>query len=113
MVRKISIGMAGVLFCGFMAGEALAARPGGTFHFCAPYGGDLLTLDPHKGTRTNDMLVMLNLNRSLYSWDPEKNRPRLVGCYAATSLAQPPRPDRRGRCCPCRCPCCGEADLFA
>ena len=77
MTRKIAILLAGILLCGFMAGEARAARSGGTFHFCAPYGGDLLTLDPHKGTRTNDMLVLLNLNRSLYSWDPEKNRPKL------------------------------------
>ena len=76
-MRKAFMAMSFILLLGFMAGEAGATRAGGTFNFCAPYGGDLLTLDPHKGTRTNDMLVMLNLHRSLFSWDPENNRPRL------------------------------------
>jgi peptide/nickel transport system substrate-binding protein len=76
-MRKALMFMTIILLLGFIAGEALAARSGGAFNFCAPYGGDLLTLDPHKGTRVNDMLVMLNLHRSLYSWDPENNRPKL------------------------------------
>ncbi len=76
-MRKIAILLAGILLCGFMAGEAGAARSGGTFNFCAPYGGDLLTLDAHKGQRVNDMIVAMSLNSSLYSWDPENNRPKL------------------------------------
>jgi peptide/nickel transport system substrate-binding protein len=76
-MRKAFMFMAVILLLGFMSGESGAARSGGTFNFCAPYGGDLLTLDPHKGTRVNDMLVMLNIHRSLYSWDPENNRPKL------------------------------------
>jgi peptide/nickel transport system substrate-binding protein len=61
----------------FPAGDAGAARPGGTFNFCAPYGGDLLTLDPHRTPNTNDLLVALNIHRSLYRWDPDENRPTL------------------------------------
>src|SRR5512139_974539 len=76
-MRKIAILLAGILLCGFMTGEAGAARSGGTFNFCVPYGGDLLTLDAHKGQRVNDMIVALSLNSSLYSWDPENNRPKL------------------------------------
>ena len=76
-MRKALMSMSVILLVGFMAGETLAARSGGTFHFVAPYDGDLLTLDPHKGTRINDMVVMLSLHRSLYSWDPENNRPKL------------------------------------
>jgi peptide/nickel transport system substrate-binding protein len=76
-MRKAFMFMAVILLLGFMAEEATAARSGGTFNFCAPYGGDLLTLDPHKATRTNDNIVALSLHRSLYSWDPENNRPKL------------------------------------
>ncbi|MCX5917357.1 MAG: ABC transporter substrate-binding protein [Deltaproteobacteria bacterium] len=76
-MRKIAILLAGILLCGFMAGEVGAARSGGTFNFCAPYGGDLLTLDPHRATATNDMLVIMNLHRSLYAWDPDNNHPKL------------------------------------
>jgi peptide/nickel transport system substrate-binding protein len=76
-MKKTAILLAGIVLCGFMSGEAGAARSGGTFNFCAPYGGDLLTLDPHRATATNDMLVIMNLHRSLYSWDPENNRPKL------------------------------------
>ena len=76
-MKKALMCMAVFLFLGFMAGETLAARAGGTFNFCVPYGGDLLTLDAHKGQRVNDMIVALSLNSSLYSWDPENNRPKL------------------------------------
>ena len=66
-MRKAFMFMVVILLLGFMAGEALAARSGGTFDFCVPYGGDLLTLDAHKGQRVNDMIVALSLNSSLYS----------------------------------------------
>lgn len=62
---------------GLMAGVASAARSGGTFNFVLPYGGDVLTLDPHKTPNTNDQIVTINIHRSLYSWDEEKNRPKL------------------------------------
>jgi peptide/nickel transport system substrate-binding protein len=58
-----------------IAVPAGAARSGGTFNFVIPYGGDVFTLDPHKSPNTNDYLVMLNLHRSLYSWDTATNRP--------------------------------------
>jgi peptide/nickel transport system substrate-binding protein len=76
-MRKAFMFMAVILLLGFMAAEAMAVRAGGSFNFVAPYGGDLLTLDPHKATRTNDMVVMLSIHRSLYSWDPDNNRPKL------------------------------------
>ncbi|HXZ37698.1 MAG TPA: ABC transporter substrate-binding protein [Thermodesulfobacteriota bacterium] len=76
-MRKAFLVMAVILLLGFMGGEAAAARSGGTFNFCVPYGGDVLTLDPHKGARVNDMIVALSLHRSLYGWDPENNRPKL------------------------------------
>ncbi|HSR10785.1 MAG TPA: ABC transporter substrate-binding protein, partial [Thermodesulfobacteriota bacterium] len=76
-MRKFLTAIAVVLIAAFMSGEAGAARSGGTFNFNVPYGGDLLTLDPHKGTRTNDNIVALSLHRSLYSWDADNNRPKL------------------------------------
>lgn len=54
---------------------ALATRSGGTFNFMAPYGGDLFGLDPHNSTRYQDLLVSMNIHRSLYKWDAEKNEP--------------------------------------
>jgi peptide/nickel transport system substrate-binding protein len=59
------------------AAPALAERSGGTLHYVAPYGGDLLGLDAHKSTRIQDFLVMTSLNRSLYSWEPGINKPKL------------------------------------
>jgi peptide/nickel transport system substrate-binding protein len=56
---------------------ALAQRAGGTFHFVAPYTGDLTGLDAHKSVRAQDLLVLTNINRSLYSWDADANRPKL------------------------------------
>ena len=64
-----------VLTIGLGAATASAARSGGTFNFMAPYGGDLFGLDPHKSTRYQDLLVSMNIHRSLYKWDPEKNEP--------------------------------------
>lgn len=54
-----------------------AARSGGTFNFVLPYGGDVLTLDPHKTPNTNDWVVTINIHRSLYNWDDQHNRPKL------------------------------------
>ena len=76
-MRKEWILAAGVLLWGIMAGEAAAQRSGGTFNFCAPYGGDLSTLDAHRSPAAQDLLVAMNIHRSLYSWDPQNNRPRL------------------------------------
>ncbi len=64
-------------FCIF-AGNSMAAKNGGEFNFIAPYGGDLSTLDPHKTSRTQDSIVLLNINRSLYKWDSEKGKPVLA-----------------------------------
>ncbi len=57
-------------------GGALASS-GGTFIFCAPYGGDLFSLDMHKTSRTQDYIVGLNINRSLYRWDADQSKPVL------------------------------------
>ena len=37
----------------------------------------MLTLDAHKTPNTNDQIVTININRSLYSWDENANRPKL------------------------------------
>jgi peptide/nickel transport system substrate-binding protein len=76
-MKRTGIMLTVILLCGIMAGETGAARSGGTFNFCAPYGGDLLTLDAHRSSSTQDWLVVLNIHRSLYSWDPANNRPKL------------------------------------
>ena len=77
VMRKAGILAAGVLLWGIMAGEAAAQRSGGTFNFCAPYGGDLSTLDAHRSPAAQDLLVAMNIHRSLYSWDPQNNSPKL------------------------------------
>lgn len=66
-----------VLMSLVLAAPALAERAGGTLHFIAPYGGDLLGLDAHKSTRIQDFLVQTSINRSLYSWEPGINKPKL------------------------------------
>jgi len=66
-----------LLLLGTWAGVGDAARSGGTFNFVLPYGGDVLTLDAHKTPNTNDQIVTININRSLYSWDETANRPKL------------------------------------
>ena len=58
-------------------GQAQAPRPGGTLNFVAPYDGDLYGLDPHKCTRIQEFLVLMNIYRSLYRWDPDKSMPVL------------------------------------
>ncbi|WP_300671967.1 ABC transporter substrate-binding protein [Desulfoluna sp.] len=55
-----------------------SASSGGTFVFCAPYGGDLFSLDMHKTSRTQDYIVGLNINRSLYKWDADQSKPVLA-----------------------------------
>jgi peptide/nickel transport system substrate-binding protein len=54
-------------------GQAQTPRPGGTLNFVAPYDGDLYGLDPHKCTRIQEFLVLMNIYRSLYRWDPDKS----------------------------------------
>ncbi len=66
-----------ILLCIVTAAPAFAERAGGTFHFLAPYSGDLFGMDAHKSTRVQDFLVLMNINRSLYSWDPVANKPKL------------------------------------
>jgi len=66
-----------LLLLGAMTGVSLAARAGGTFNFVVPYGGDVFTLDPHRTPNTNDIIVIMNIHRSLYSWDDTNNRPKL------------------------------------
>jgi peptide/nickel transport system substrate-binding protein len=60
-----------------MAPAFAAERAGGTFNAVAPYTGDLTGLDAHKSVRAQDHLVLRNINRSLYSWDPDVNKPKL------------------------------------
>jgi len=69
--------LVGILLWGIMAAEAAAQRSGGTFNFCVPYGGDLSTLDAHRSPAAKDLLVAMNIHRSLYSWDPQNHRPKL------------------------------------
>lgn len=71
-MRKLLV--AALVVCmGLSTGTASAERSGGTLNFMAPYGGDLFGLDPHKSTRYQDLLVAMNIHRSLYKWDAEKN----------------------------------------
>ena len=56
---------------------AATASTGGTFVFCAPYGGDLFSLDVQKSSRTQDYIVGLNIHRSLYKWDADQSKPVL------------------------------------
>ncbi|MFH1136337.1 MAG: ABC transporter substrate-binding protein [Pseudomonadota bacterium] len=65
------------LMIGLGAGNAQAARQGGTFNFCAPYGGDLMTLDCQRTNRVQDFIVTMSIHRGLYKWDADKNMPVL------------------------------------
>lgn len=67
-----------VLIAGAGSMDAFAAKSGGTFKFCLPYGGQVFGLDPHKSTRTQDRIVELNINQSLYEWDAATNKPVLA-----------------------------------
>jgi peptide/nickel transport system substrate-binding protein len=75
-MRKVLI-LTLVLLFGLSASSVFAARSGGTLNTMAPYGGDLFGLDLHKSTRYQDWLVGINIHRSLYKWDTEKNVPAL------------------------------------
>ena len=78
IMKKVAIGWAvAAILLAATAGVGLAARGGGTFNFVIPYGGDIFSLDPHRTPNTNDILVTMNIHRSLYAWDDEANRPRL------------------------------------
>jgi peptide/nickel transport system substrate-binding protein len=74
MRKRIILLAVALVLC---AVPAWAERSGGTFNFCVPYGGDVLTLDPHRTPNTNDWIVTMNIHRSLYSWDAQTNSPRL------------------------------------
>ncbi|MCX7561279.1 ABC transporter substrate-binding protein [Sulfitobacter sp. F26204] len=52
-----------------------AAEMGGSFNFVAPYDGSILTLDPHRTSKQQDLLVANNIFRSLYMWSVEDQRP--------------------------------------
>ena len=54
-----------------------AAETGGTFNFVAPYDGSILTLDPHRTSKQQDLLVTNNIFSSLYVWSTEDQRPIL------------------------------------
>lgn len=54
-----------------------ATETGGTFNFVAPYDGSILTLDPHKTAKQQDLLVTNNIFRTLYMWSAEAQRPVL------------------------------------
>ncbi len=65
------------LICFAVTTQAWAVRSGGTFVFCAPYGGDVFSLDMQRTGNTQDYIVGLNIFRSLYKWDATQNRPVL------------------------------------
>ena len=77
MKKTHVVGLVALVFLGVLPGMGWTARPGGTFNFVVPYGGDVLTLDPHRTPNTNDWIVTMNIHRSLYSWDDANNRPKL------------------------------------
>jgi peptide/nickel transport system substrate-binding protein len=77
-MRKMLAGCAlALMLLATATGSGWAARAGGTLNFVVPYGGDVFSLDPHKTSNTNDHIVTINIHRSLYRWDDEKNRPKL------------------------------------
>lgn len=78
-MKKIYIYLlSAILMTGLTGMDAFAAQAGGTLKFCLPYGGQVFGLDPHKSTRTQDRIVELNINRSLYGWDAKANKPVLA-----------------------------------
>ena len=62
-MRKIAMMLLAALAACLIATGPAAASSGGTFVFCAPYGGDLFSLDMHKTSRTQDYIVGLNINK--------------------------------------------------
>jgi len=78
MKKTSVVFLAVILVLGMMGGEVLAApRSGGTLNTCAPYGGQVYGLDPHRSTRTQDRMIEMNINRSLYKWNAENSKPVL------------------------------------
>ncbi len=79
MKKLIPVILLSCLLAFSLVGNGFAATPrsGGTFVFCAPYGGDIFSLDMHRTTRTQDYIVGLNIFRSLYRWDASTNLPVL------------------------------------
>jgi len=75
MKRNLLILLSLFLISLFAGSNALAVREGGTFVFCAPYGGDVFSLDMHRTGNTQDYIVGLNIHRSLYKWDASQNKP--------------------------------------
>lgn len=78
MKKMLTLLLSCLLLTVISAGQVGAAESGGTFKFCLPYGGQVFSLDPHKSTRTQDRIVQMNINRSLYEWDAETNKPVLA-----------------------------------
>jgi len=75
-MKKKLIALLSILLISLMVSAgAWAARPGGTFVFCAPYGGDVFSLDMQRTGNTQDYIVGLNIFRSLYKWDATLNKP--------------------------------------
>ncbi len=73
MVTLLSVLLVTLVACT----SAWAVRSGGTFVFCAPYGGDVYSLDMQRTGNTQDYIVGLNIFRSLYKWDAAQNKPIL------------------------------------
>lgn len=65
------------LFAGFSGVSAETPRSGGTFNFVAPYGGDFVTMDGHQARRTQDEILLMQINRGLYIWDAIEKKPVL------------------------------------
>jgi len=76
-MKKIGILLLAAVTALLVTAGGASASSGGTFVFCAPYGGDLFSLDMHKTSRTQDYIVGLNINRSLYKWDADQGKPVL------------------------------------
>lgn len=76
-MKKIGMLLLAALTALLATAGGASASSGGTFVFCAPYGGDLFSLDMHKTTRTQDYIVGLNIHRGLYQWDADQSKPVL------------------------------------
>ncbi len=65
--------------------HVLAAREGGSFHFIAPYGSSLSSLDAHRTTRTQDAIVGMSIHRALYNWNSKQGKPVLELAESVTA----------------------------
>ncbi len=77
MGRKITLILVVLLALGLSVNTASAARHGGTFHWIAPYGSSVNSLDPHASEGEQNELVCISIHRSLYRWDAKTNMPKL------------------------------------